>query len=231
MTVFRAELHCHTRWSDGWASPAACVRMASRRGLKILAITDHNTAEGALPFWEDPVQAGVLVIPGEEVSTDLGHVLAFFVKETIPPGPFIEVIAQIREQNALALMAHPYHIPLGNRWRKKRTFKLQAEHMDLLNGFEVENGHNRAEANRLAAGFMSERGLPAIAGSDAHFPFEIGNAVTEITCPDLSYAYVRAAILQGDTTPLPRRFNSYVTYLIVGILNRLSSQHYAYKET
>ncbi len=119
-----AELHCHTTFSDGFASPERCIRQAARRGLQVLAISDHNTAEGAVPFWQHPIQHGVLVIPAEEVSTDLGHVLALFVRQTITPGRFDQVLADIQAQDALPFMAHPYHIPLGNRWRHKPIFKL-----------------------------------------------------------------------------------------------------------
>ena len=227
MPSFFAELHCHTAYSDGWASPEGCIRQARKRGLQILAITDHNTAEGGLPYWESPLQDGVLVVPGEEVSTDAGHLLAYFVKETISPGPLDDVLAQVRAQNALAFMAHPWHIPLGNRWRKRRIFKLSDARLSRLDGIEVENGHNRSAANRLAWQLAADRKLTAIAGSDAHFPPEIGNARCKVTMPDLSFASLRAALLHRDSvTPLPRRWNAYGVYLFVGLLNKVQRRRY-----
>ncbi|HRV96031.1 MAG TPA: CehA/McbA family metallohydrolase [Anaerolineae bacterium] len=227
--IIYAELHCHTTFSDGWASPAACVRYAARRGLKILAITDHNTAAGALPYWQQPVQDGVLVIPGEEISTELGHVLAFFVRETIAPGPFETVVANIRDQGALPFMAHPYHIALGNRWRKKPILKPTADHLNRLAGLEIYNGHNRSRANRLAVQLAHEKGLPAIAGSDAHLPWEIGNARTAFDLPNLGLDIVRVALELGQMQALPRRVNAFPVYLTVGVLNRLMGRRYAWR--
>ncbi len=226
---FYAELHCHTTFSDGLASPDDCVVAASRKQLQILAITDHDTAEGGLSYWEEPVQHGVLVIPGEEISTDLGHVLAYFVRKTIKPGPFIEVLDEIRAQNALAFMAHPFHIPLLNRWRKKRIFRMSDSQVMLLTGLEVENGHNRASANQMARKMAQQMSLPSIAGSDAHFTFEIGNARTRILANDLTHVAIYEALSSWQTLSFfPRQVNAYSVYLFTGILNRFFGRRYIF---
>ena len=230
MLQINAELHCHTTYSDGFASPKNCVRWAARKGLQVLAITDHNTAEGGLPYWDNPLQDGVLVIPGEEISTEIGHVLAYFVRETISPGPFEQVIAQIRSQNALAFMAHPYHIPLGNRWRRKEVFKLAPEQLSLLDGIEVENGHNRGAANRMAWTLAQNKHLTALSGSDAHHPMEIGNGRCQLEVSELSHPAVRAALLdKNQVRPQPRRWNAYGVYLLMGVLNKITKKKYAWK--
>ena len=226
-----AELHCHTRYSDGWSTPETCIRWAARKGLQIIAITDHNTAEGGFRYWQAPIQNGVLVVPGEEISTDLGHVLAFFVRQTISPGPFDQVLGQIRIQGAFPFMAHPYHIPLGNRWRQKPIYRLRPEQLSQLAGVEVENGHNRPRANAFAAKLAEDTGLCTISGSDAHFPWEIGNARTVIEVDALTHAAVRAALLDGRLKAMPCRVSAYGVYLGVGLINRLSGRRYAWKGT
>lgn len=224
-----AELHCHTRYSDGLASPEDCVRSASRKNLQILAITDHDTAQGGLPYWEAPIQHGVLVIPGEEISTDLGHVLAYFVRKTIKPGPFIEVLGEIQKQNALAFMAHPFHIPLGNLWRKKQIFKMSESQIKLLTGLEVENGHNRSSANQMAVKLAQEMSLPAIAGSDAHFPFEIGNVRTRLRVDELTHDSIYEALSSWQALSVfPRKLNAYPVYLFIGMLNRFFGRRYIF---
>jgi predicted metal-dependent phosphoesterase TrpH len=230
MIDLRAELHCHTRFSDGRCSPEECIRHAARRGLQVIAITDHNTAEGGLPYWKAP-DADILVIPGEEISTDRGHLLAYFVRETIPPGPFEKVIAAVQEQDALGFMAHPIHIPIGNRWRKKPTCHIYEEDFQHLDGIEIENGHNRSKANRRARMIADQYGIPSISGSDAHFSLEIGNAETILTAKDRSLDAVREALESGHFRALPRRFSGFPFYLAVGLMNRLARQHYAYKES
>lgn len=225
-----AELHCHTSFSDGWATPEACVRMAGSRGIQILAITDHNTAEGALPYWKKPIQNGVLIVPGEEISTDRGHVLAFFVRDSISPGPFEKVLLCIHEQNALPFMAHPFHIPLGNRWRKQPLCNLRPEHITQLTGIEIYNGHNREQANILAMKFARDKRLSSISGSDAHLPWEIGNAMTEFDLPALTLEAVRTSLSTGQVKAIPRHFNAFAIYLLVGVMNRLTSCRYDWGE-
>ena len=43
----RADIHMHTNLGDGWASPARVVEEATRQGLHLIAITDHDHVEGA----------------------------------------------------------------------------------------------------------------------------------------------------------------------------------------
>ena len=224
----KAELHCHTNFSDGSVSPAQCIQAAAQKGIHILAITDHNTAEGALHYWQKSVEHGVLVIPGEEVSTDRGHLLVYFVKETILPDKFENDIEQVKQQDALCFIAHPYHIPLLNSIRKKNTFRLENSHYEMINGIEVENGHNRSSANQLAIKLAGEHHLNMIAGSDAHFAFEIGNALTLMDIEEITLESVREAMKLGKTQPLARKFNEYPVYLFVGLLNKLSRKQYSF---
>jgi 3',5'-nucleoside bisphosphate phosphatase len=67
----RADLHTHSTASDGLLAPADLIRQASRRGLSILALTDHDTTAGldeATATGDDP---GIRVIPGIELSCDV----------------------------------------------------------------------------------------------------------------------------------------------------------------
>ena len=59
----RADLHCHTYYSDGELSPRAVVEEARRIGLRALAITDHDTMEGLQELTPVP---GLEIVPGIE---------------------------------------------------------------------------------------------------------------------------------------------------------------------
>src|SRR5215472_13322041 len=82
-----ADLHIHTHHSDGADSPSEVLHWAARIGLDVIAITDHDTIDGAL------IAAGVArsvdgapeVIVGEEVSSLHGHILALFIEELVAP--------------------------------------------------------------------------------------------------------------------------------------------------
>lgn len=224
-----AELHCHTRHSDGVMTPVQAAEVALRRGLRAIAITDHNTAEGGLTLAQHSIAQSIVVIPGEEVSTDWGHVLAYFLRETIGPGKFEDVIGEIRAQKGLAFMAHPFHIPLGNRWRRKPISRLDEQSFGLLDGIEVENGHNRAEGNRLAKELAERKEIAAISGSDAHFSFEVGNAICRIGCELADGDSIYQALKVGRMKPERRRFSGLGIYYAVGLLNRIRKQKYSFK--
>ena len=65
----RADLHMHTTASDGRNLPSDNVRMAAEIGLGAIAITDHDTVAGIPEALEAAKEAGVLVVPGVEIST------------------------------------------------------------------------------------------------------------------------------------------------------------------
>ncbi|WP_340673172.1 PHP domain-containing protein [Brevibacillus agri] len=79
----QADLHTHTKASDGTCEPAENVRLAKEAGLAALAITDHDTVAGVAEAMEAGAKLGVEIIPGVEVSSvgngqDI-HVLGYFV--------------------------------------------------------------------------------------------------------------------------------------------------------
>src|SRR5436190_5354286 len=77
----RADIHMHTNLGDGWASPARVVEEATRQGLPLIAITDHDHVEGAKRVQELIYQqnSSLQMITGVEVSTRQGHLLGLFV--------------------------------------------------------------------------------------------------------------------------------------------------------
>jgi predicted metal-dependent phosphoesterase TrpH len=133
--VGRADLHVHSVWSDGMQSPEAIVRAAAGR-VDVLALTDHDTIEGAWiaqAYARAHPELGVDVIVGEEVSTLNGHVLALFIQERIPPRLSAErSLELIHAQDGLAVAAHPFHPsgpgpPAIRPWRRSsRTFRWTA---------------------------------------------------------------------------------------------------------
>src|SRR2546426_10371321 len=84
----RADLHMHTTASDGWPSPQELVDYARATRLSVIAVTDHDTIEGALRAADHAagsssrLQVGI----GEEVSSRAGHIVGLFVQRRVPPG-------------------------------------------------------------------------------------------------------------------------------------------------
>src|SRR5690242_11271536 len=80
---FPIELHCHSTASDGTFPPAQVVAMAAARGVRVLALTDHDTTAGVVEATTAAATDGMTVIPGVELtcSVDRGevHLLGYFV--------------------------------------------------------------------------------------------------------------------------------------------------------
>ena len=82
----QVDLHCHTNASDGALSPTALVSRGAALGLKVIAITDHDSTDGVTEALAAGTRHGVVVIPGVEINTDVPgaevHILGYFVDHT-----------------------------------------------------------------------------------------------------------------------------------------------------
>lgn len=80
------DLHVHTTASDGTMSPAEVVRYAKQKGLRTIAITDHDTIEGIEEGLQEGSKQGLEIIPGVELSADFPkgtmHVLGYYIDHT-----------------------------------------------------------------------------------------------------------------------------------------------------
>jgi predicted metal-dependent phosphoesterase TrpH len=87
--VLRIDLHTHSRASDGTDTPAGLVRAAADAGLDVLAITDHDTADGWAEASTAALELGIELVPGMEISTihrgRSVHLLAYLPDPTYPP--------------------------------------------------------------------------------------------------------------------------------------------------
>lgn len=177
--AFRADFHMHTHYSmDSLSKPQDVLSAALKKGLSAIAITDHDAIQGATEAKE--LAAGkkmpLQVILGEEVSTDEGDLLVYFVKKRISPGPLPDVLAEVEKQGAICCAAHPYDsirhgINLG---------KLNAGELAKIDCIEAFNARVTVPShNDRALAFAKERGKPMLAGSDAHHPSEVGAAYVE----------------------------------------------------
>ncbi len=168
----RIELHCHTSYSgDGLISPQKLLEICQRKGIDRIVVTDHNTTAGA-----QAAQAldGQRVIVGEEIMTTGGELLAFFVREEVPPGLSpAETIRILREQDAYISVSHPFDVFRKGHWETN----LLLEICPLVDAIEVFNSRcMRQVYNDQALEFARQHALPGTVGSDAHAPFEVGRA-------------------------------------------------------
>jgi predicted metal-dependent phosphoesterase TrpH len=200
MDTVLAELHCHTCYSkDSLMLPDRLVRLARQRGLQRLAITDHNLVAGALRAAEiDPE----LIISGEEIMTTGGELLAYYIRELVPPGLSpIGTIEILRQQGAVIAVAHPFDALRAGHWDQAELCEI----LPLVDAVEVFNARVATAAqNRRAAEVAQAASKPGIGGSDAHAYLEVGRATTRL--PAFSdgaslRAALRVAEVSGRLSP------------------------------
>jgi predicted metal-dependent phosphoesterase TrpH len=195
------DLHCHSRFSaDGVAEPESLVEEARAKGLHGFAITDHNTSacvdyfeqHGFLNKEGTPVN-GLLIIPGQEITTAEGHLLALGVKlpDNLKGIPAIEAVRLIHEKGGLAIPPHPYDFfRAGIREPVLETLEL-----DALEVFNAATTFKRY--NKHAFAYAQARGLPMTAASDAHDHAALGTAYSILEAEEFSVQGVLQAIRKG----------------------------------
>lgn len=172
----KVDLHVHTRYSiDSLATLPDVLRWAERRGMGAMAITDHDTVEGARAFRR---MSSIPIIVGEEITTSRGEIIGLFLQEEIPPGLSPEeTISLVHQQGGLVYLPHP----MDRARRTRMEFDALLDIMDQVDLIEVLNARvTFALDNRLAEALARAYGLPRGAGSDAHQGFEIGRAYVEM---------------------------------------------------
>ncbi|MBI3519884.1 MAG: PHP domain-containing protein [Bacteroidetes bacterium] len=167
--MIKIDFHTHTYFSyDSLMRPEKILHFAQKKGLTHIVINDHNTINGGLECKGIESKYNINVIIGSEIKTDIGDVTGIFLKEEIKQGPYLEVIQQIKNQNGLCILNHPF---VGHN-----LSGLNFNAFDFIEGY---NGRCNEEQNRKAVELAKTNNKPIIAGSDAHIYHEIGNNYSE----------------------------------------------------
>ncbi len=172
--VWNVDLHSHTLWSkDCITKFETIIRLCQQRNIDRIAITDHNTADGALALRK---LAPDLVIVGEEIMTTQGEILAYFVRESVPAGLTPqETIRRLRDQGAVISVSHPFDRLRKGAWKEEDLLKI-VEQVDALEIFNARCLF--PEDNERAQAFAQAHALMGTVGSDAHIGPEYGQAMT-----------------------------------------------------
>lgn len=201
--MLKADLHMHTHFSpDSEMSPERLVARCLEVGLSCVAVTDHDTIEGAL---EVRGLASFTVIIGEEVASSQGEITGLFLRDQVPPGLSpVETARRIKDQGGLVSLPHPF-----DRFRRRVISRSALEEMtpyvDIVEVFNARN--NMAADDRKAYDFALERRLLTSGVSDAHTPYELGRAHIEMpdfdgTPEDFKRALAEGKIVGRRTSPL-----------------------------
>ena len=179
-----ADIHMHTLYSyDGTAPVAAVLQRASQVGLDMIAITDHDEIRGALIAEQLAPKMGIQVIPGVEITTAEGDLLALSIHKIIPAGlSLIETVKRVGEQGGFCVAPHPGAAGLG--MKSLNAFSITQALRDpeaarILIGIETYNATTLdREGNTSAKIWANYMGIGQTGSSDAHVLSAIGLGAT-----------------------------------------------------
>ena len=201
---FAVDLHVHTELSHDARAPVEVILdHAEDIEMDAIAITDHDRIENALRATKLAEDRDITVIPGVEVSTANGHLLALGVERRPEKGRKLQdTVEAVRAMGGTAVVPHPFQFT--RHGARKR-------HITDCDAIEVYNPWLfTGLRNRRARTFAEKRDIPGVAFSDAHVAGMIGRAHTMIRAePPLTQEKVLDAIkaghesIEGKRQPIP----------------------------
>ena len=201
--ILAADLHVHSFFGDGALAPWDLRAEARRRGLDVIAVTNHTSPlAGGIRRWPDDRLP--LVLPGQEVTAPRYHLIALGVTQTIDwRKPLPETIREIHALGGAAVAAHP---------TRNYSAAYGTDAIRALDG--VEAVHPSAFTDPGAAGdflafyALARRIKPTIGpigSSDFHFEAPVGLCRTYVFAREISAGAVIEAIRAGRTVAVDDR--------------------------
>ena len=206
---YRGDCHVHSVFSDGELTPEQLAAAARAAGLDFVATTEHNNTE-AYDAWAKAAGTDLLVIPGEEVTTQTGHWLALGIR----PGQVVDWrygvrdraigrhLHQVHDSGGLCVAAHPHGPYPSGRFRYPYAgFDV----VEVWNGrwaseleWNADNETALADWSRaLTADVAERRWRPAMGNSDTHLENQIGIPQTVVRADEPNQAAILAGIRAG----------------------------------
>ena len=189
------DMHTHTSVysTDSNLLPHEALARAAERGIDGVILTEHDVVWAAERAARLAEQVGIVVLPGVEVTTEIGHVLVYGLASLVPRITDAKRLrALCDEHKALMYLAHPARDP---------GLRVPRAAMELFDGVEGLNGCDGPLQNQSASSRGRNRPLPPIGGSDSHALHEVGTAATEFEADIRSVDDLMKALRSGDYRP------------------------------
>lgn len=198
--VLEADFHAHTRFADGFLSPFDLVLQADRRGLDVIAVTDHNILFPArMSRWFSRLVGGPTVLLGEEITTRRYHMHGVGLTDRVDASaPLADQLAAIHRQGGIAVAAHPVH-------RYWPAFEAEITNLDAAEVMHpiAYGSRNDWRWEELRDFYEEQRAkghkLTAIGSSDYHFGSPLGVCRTLVFAKDDTEEAVMDALRKGRT--------------------------------
>lgn len=177
--IFDAHVHTYFDYHDGLINPKQLIKYTKKNRFNFVNAMAHDTTIGSKKITRMAKESGLPCITGIEISTIYNHILAFGVNQWHYRRDCLEpdiVIEKLRMQDCAIFLSHPGSSPheKGNYWKPEIVKRLD------IDGIEWTNATNyllNRTTHRWFHDFPKGR---RIAGTDAHHPFVIGYAFTQV---------------------------------------------------
>ena len=204
--MIKLDLHLHSQYSeDATGSPKELMKRLQQNGLQGMAITDHNTVKGAIKASQLKVK-DFIIIPGVEISTKDGHMIALNVTKDINKHLSIEeTVDCIIDAGGITIVPHLFRNMSGI---KKEKF---TQIYPKISTIEVFNSCSLPQTNLKTMKIAQDYSLGGTGGSDAHDPCFAGYGYTTVDTTDMNIDTILSEILkkktwgEGMTMPLSYR--------------------------
>jgi predicted metal-dependent phosphoesterase TrpH len=179
----KIDLHCHSKYSyDNYLEPEELIEQAIKMNLDGVCFTEHHSMIPSWPLERIRIPEGFYIFRGLEISTDLGHLLIYGLKDDSwnkrPNNTYLnafEVIENVHRLGGICVPAHPF--------RGWDSFGENIFSMDGFDAIETHNGLNLENMNQKAIHAARLRNLSSLGGSDCHNKEHVGRAFTEFKNP------------------------------------------------
>jgi len=213
------DMHCHSRYSDGWQKIEDIYRKCKKTGIGV-AIADHNHCKGAVKISK---YKNFLTVPAIETTSsegihtlfyfysvkDLEHFQKNFISKKFSENPFsdltasiFEIIDKAREYSCKICSAHPI-APANvgiHRFVDKKEFKNLLKKIDFI---EAINGCNFHRFNKKSIEWGKKIGKQFTGGSDAHTMGAVGLVITATDGEDFLDSLTKKSLVIGkEANPL-----------------------------
>lgn len=175
------DLHIHSKYSyDSFLSPLDIIKIAKKKGLDGIAVTDHNTIKGGIETSKLNNKNNFIVIVGSEIRTEYGDIIGLFLNEEIKSRIFMQVVEEIKDQGGFVILPHPFRLGVD--------FPINLlKHIEIIEAFNARSPKSlNVRALELAKRFKK----PMVAGSDAHLSFELGRGRTIVFDNNIKEAFI-----------------------------------------
>jgi predicted metal-dependent phosphoesterase TrpH len=189
-----ADVHIHTRRSDGWFGTETLAEAALAAGLDALVVTDHDDVRAGFDLRDYVARRSLplIVYTGSEITARVNgndvHILALGIEDDVAPWQRPQwTVEQITKAGGVPVLAHPYKSGSGYLKASPEFDFAAPVSLEIFNAsisdldrFDPRTRRQDSDRNAAATAFHldhEDQLLSPVGGTDAHFR-SIGRGLT-----------------------------------------------------